>query len=173
MGSRIGRKFAGETYPISPGARGGSAAFARNSASGVAAFGGQAISTVAAPIQWAAIESGASPSANVPITPHVTGRIRITGMVTIANATGAAQHVDMQAQVDGGSPITFPLAQASVIANGFATVPFVLDLGSGTAPLSVGVAHTIALSIAASANGALSVTFSSSFMDIQEVSNPQ
>ena len=164
---RIGRTFARHSYPDTPRA-GGLAALARNFAQGPGGDTATPITAAGILVPWATIESGAPPGVSVPITPAVTGRVRISAVLTILNASGASAIVSVQAQTTAGL-IAFPLVQATVDASvgevdGFEAVPFLLDF---LAP--VGVVDNIQLFVTASADGALFLTLQSSTIDVQEL----
>jgi hypothetical protein len=156
---RIGRKFAQHSYPES---RFGDGAFARNFASGPPTGEGPTpIVTTGTPVSWETIESGAPPGVNVPITPHVTGRIRIIATIVVASVAGAGL-VGIGAVIDG-TPISTPQSFSAVVALGVVTVSFVLDVAVGFGP------HTVQIRAVAGADNVLVLQPHDSTLDIQEL----
>jgi hypothetical protein len=158
---RIGRKYASHSYPIPRAAT--SVPYARNFAVGPATT--VPITTVAAAIPWAIIESGAAPGINVPITPKSTGIVRIHSVVTIKNSSNAPVQAAVVAAV-GGTPLPVPLSESVTIpAAGSVSLPILTE----TPALPIGVLANISIGVVASANGALSVVTGSSSLEVQEV----
>lgn len=150
------------SYPDTP--RGlNAASFARNAAIGPDTDPVD-ISDAGTQVPWAFIESGAPAGVNIPITPRATGRVLISGVLSIANTAEGALDVQVQIQVDG-STITFPLLEKTTIpAGGFGTLPIV-----AVPPLmTVGTAKNISILVTASAEG-LQLSPESSELNIQEV----
>lgn len=163
MSFRVGRKSAQHSYPTSPGAAGGAAAFARNFAQG------PSVDTAVADgagtqIPWAFIESGAAPGVHVPITPQVTGRVRIVGVFAIVSVDEASVNIHFTVQIDDVTHAT-PVVSATVPASGLATVPFLVDIPV----LPVGTTSNISILATASDSPGLSLAELSSTLDIQEL----
>jgi hypothetical protein len=159
---RIGRKYASHVYPDTP--RSLPAAFARNFAATQTPL---AITTVATAITWTVLQAGVPPSATIPITPKVTGILRIIASI-LAQSTSAAvpASVTVNLVVDGGAPslIIVDTVDNNIPGEGFAgaaTMTVVIDI---TVPVG---AHTVALQILDQANGL--ATMIAAFVDIQEL----
>lgn len=165
MGFRVGRSRAQHVYPESRGVT--TLVFARNFAQGPSET--TAVTMAGVQVPWTSIESvGGSPppgTVDVPITPRVTGRVRLLAMVAVQNTSGAAAKVSVQAQVGGVTVVGAPLGTETVDATtGVETVPYVFDL-----TLPVGTTSDIELLVSASADGALALIPSSTTLDIQEL----
>jgi hypothetical protein len=158
---RIGRKYAQHSYPIPRAAT--SVPYARNAAVGPAAS--VPITTVAAAIPWAIIESGAAPGVNVPITPRSTGIVRIHSVVTVKNSSNAPVQATVAAVVNG-TPLPVPgFESVTIPASGSMAIPILTE----TPPLPIGVLANIEIAVVASADAALSLIFASSSLEVQEV----
>lgn len=157
---RIGRSHAKHSYPDTP--RAAVAAYARNFAQGPAAL--TSIVAGGTQLPWAVIESGAPAGVHVPITPRVTGKIRLIAAITIQSDGEGADIVQVQAQINDIT-IATPLVQSTVIAGGFGAIPFVLDI---PALLPIGSQLDISL-LVTDADGGTSLTVQSSTLDIQEL----
>lgn len=161
---RIGRSRAQHSYPDTP--RGGGAfAFARNYASTEQSqnFGAGSFN-----INWQSIEApGADPvpGTNVPITPQVTGRIRIIVTGVYRNTTLNMVNVAEIVFVDG-----------NLITEGAETVDGTVDTTNGDATITVvvdttvtpGSTHQVSIQCAAS-TASSGVTLELAQIDIQEL----
>lgn len=116
-------------------------------------------------IEWALLESGTSPNADVPITPRSSGIIRISGVLTVSNSDAAAHTVQVLVVVNGVAVPAPGAETVTVPATGVVAVPFLTE----TIPLPLGMAATIEILAVASADGYLSAVLDSSTLDIQEV----
>lgn len=175
MAHRIGRKHAAETYP-EPRAGGGGvniAAMARNYASGPASDTDVPIAGVQIP--WNVIDSGAALGPNVPITPHVTGRILVSAMISLENVSASPVNVRVRVQI-GGVSVTIPTDPSSLLdaapAEGRSSIVIPL---SAQLTVAVGVAINIQIFVSADDEpGTLvRVVADSSTLNIQEVTFPQ
>jgi hypothetical protein len=173
---RIGRTFARHSYPDTP--RGGGAfAFARNFAKGPGTEGAQPITDTGTQILWGTIDVPATPpnSANVAITPHVTGVVRVHGVVSVQNTSGADAVVTVQVRVNGVT-VSTPAPETTVRAanssaedeNGFAAIPFLAEL-TATEGLVIGTYAEIQILVTAITNGSLGLTVNDSTLEVQEV----
>jgi hypothetical protein len=142
MAARIGRKSASETYPQT--GRGGSSAYARNSAQGPATV--TAITSTASPptqaLVWQLVESGGGATANVPVTPRVTGNLKVTVVLNVNNPTGAA--IQFSAVVTIGGTAVAQISQQVIPTgasdNGSLTIqPFGLTGNPLGVPVEIGV----------------------------------
>lgn len=167
MGSfRIGRAYAKHVYPERRGGGGDPlTAFARNFASGPK--GSTSVSLAGTQVPWNSVDVGPN-GVNVPITPVSTGIVRIAGVLTLANSTGAPVFVSVHIQVDSVS-LPIPLSQTvSVPATGTVDVPFLTETDAGDTP--VGVTSHIQVLLNAASDSAITLTQEGSTLDIQEVS---
>lgn len=147
----------------STGATGTPLPFAFNSGSGPAAP--LAIDSGGVSLIWNALGSGAPPTTDVPITPAVTGRVRIMGMVGLINASGPNLPITVQLGIDGVVQLT-PLAQSTLTNTGTSDVeiPFLFE-----ANLALG-AHTIQIIVSTVGLGtSAQVATETSTIDIEEL----
>jgi|HubBroStandDraft_1064217.scaffolds.fasta_scaffold139983_1 hypothetical protein len=163
MGSRIGRKSAAETYPVSPGAQGGSAANARNSAVGPA--GNVTITAAGSPptqaITWQFVEAGVNASPNVVVTPRASGDFKVTAVVNVSNPQGAAIELLAVVTVNGTAVSEISQQSVPIGANSSLTLlPF------GVSGLPLGTPANIGVKV--SGNG-LQLTAASSTIFVEEV----
>lgn len=160
------------SYPDTRGA--GSLAFARNIAAGPAGETPTAIATGGGTqVPWAVIFAPTpSSGVDVPITPRVTGALRITGMLTIVNAAVTASTVHVRVQIDGVT-IPFPGSAFDELSTVPASGTVVLPIFAITGPLltPVGETHNVEILLIASATN-LAMVQESSFLDIQETQAP-
>lgn len=160
------------SYPETRGA--GALAFARNIAAGPAGETPTDIATGGGTqVPWAVIFAPTpSSGVDVPITPRVTGALRITGMLTIVNVAVTASTVHVQVQIDGVT-IPFPGGafdeSSTVPASGTVVLPIFAITGPLLTP--VGATHNVEVLLIASAVG-LGMVQESSFLDIQETQAP-
>jgi hypothetical protein len=158
---RIGRKHAQHSYPDTP--RGAVAAFARNYAS---TNQNQDFSTGTVDVAWQAIESGAAPGTDVPVTPRVTGRVRIITTCVLINETLNPINVSVFSRIDG-SPVgeaAETVDAATETSNGESTITFVVDADA----LPVGAAHQVSVRCTSSSATA-DLTLAVAQVDIQEL----
>lgn len=165
VGHAIGTRH--YSYPETP--RGaGALAFARNVAGGPA---GEVPTDIAVSpgtqVPWSGIAVGTAPSVNVPITPKVTGHLRITGVLTIVNVSGTPRLVLVQLQIGGVTPVLIPeIEQPTIPAGDIVAVPILFE----TAPPQTPIGTTSNIQILLTASGAgLGLVQLSSILDIQEV----
>jgi hypothetical protein len=165
MASRIGRKYATETYPTSRGL--GGLSYARNYAGGPATPQGVVVAP-GAPVNWALVESTGAAGTSVPITPKSTGLVLVSGTIVATNGAGTVQSLSVQVAVDGvlATPASVVALGAAGTANSEATVAFQALLG----PLSVGIAHSVTVVVLASAGGDVTLATGDSTVSVQEVS---
>lgn len=162
---RIGRKYARHVYPdTNRGA--GLLAYARNSASaieGAQPAGGIVADPGVSPLAWADIESTpGSGGASVPITPKVTGILRVVGMLTLVGpGIAAAANVRIDVLIDG-APVAS--TQQTVEVDGVANVGFQVDRYDA----GIG-AHTVALQAAALTGADANLKVTNMEIDIQEL----
>lgn len=170
MSEFIGRTGSHRVYSY-PDRRGGNPAelFARNFAAGPL-LDTDIETGEGTPVPWAVIESGAPAGINVPITPRSTGRIRISGAITVKSVVGVATVSLFVQTFDGVTVSTLPiplLEENTISAAGFEVIPFLTE-NIGGALLPIGVPTSIRILLIASESG-LSLLSLSSTIDIQEV----
>ena len=161
---RIGRRYAQHVYPDTP--QRAPAAFARNYAQTVTP---STLGSGANNVSWTSIEGGGviPPSIHVPITPNVTGRVRIIATVTLVNSTIAPIDVIEQIQINGAAPpASAPAAAETVDAatgegSGLATMTLLLDIS-----LPVGPTTQIEIQLTA---GTAGLELSAASIELQEV----
>jgi hypothetical protein len=146
------------------GATGSPTGFARNYATGPAADTSVATATPVL-VLWAARDVPGGASTDVPITPAVTGRVRVMANLGIKNVTLGGGAVDFFVEVlkDG---VPFGVVSAgSVPSSEFVEVPILVEttLTLALHQISVLVTVTTALS-------SLDIAASSCSIDVQEVS---
>ena len=170
---RIGRSRAQHSYPTSP--RATTLPLARNSASGPDAggAGGQVIGSAGAQIVWEDFEIGVPPSADVPITPSVTGIVHVTGVIVIL-ASVSNLNVHLRVQL-GGVNVDVPASE--IISTGETpdqrvAIPFDVIIGSGenTPALDIGVTANIQIHL--TPDDDITVVADSSTIHLQEVTLP-
>lgn len=166
---RIGRSRAQHSYPDTRGA--GPAGFARNSAFGPP-DGIQAISATGDKIKWSTLEVGTPGSTEVPITPQVTGIVRVIGSVVCRNtALSSANTMTVEIFIGGvglGARSISTIDGATESESGFITIPVLFDF-AGPSALSVGVAHKIELNVVPLQGGTSTAVVTLSSIDIQEL----
>lgn len=158
-----------EAYPEPRRGSGSSDSFVRNFASAPAS------QTVVADdpgsqIVWNSIFSGAAASADVPITPAVTGRIRVSAVIVLKNiSSDPAVDSGVQVVVQVGNPgvdTTVPFDERVSIPIGAAVAIPVL---TETDPQPVGTPTSISILLVAGDADAIALVSQSSTIDIQEV----
>jgi hypothetical protein len=162
---RIGRSRAQHSYPDTRGAAPNG--FARNSALGPDG-GSQALPDK---IKWGILEVGTVGGTVVPITPRVTGIIRIIGSVVCENEDINPNVMKVVVFVDGVSLVTGSVSTidaAPEAGHGFITIPIEVDL-AGVLALSTGVTHTIEVQVVPLNGGTSTSVVSLSALDIQEL----
>jgi hypothetical protein len=165
---RIGRTFARHSYPDTPRA-GGLAALARNSA-----FGPDSPPLAVDPVNgtkltWQSIEVGTPGGTVVPITPKVTGIVRVIVNVVFENA-GASDVIGVDLLVNGSTTGTTEstIDASSEGGSAFITIPWVVDFAGGV-KLPVGPTYNLEVKVAQlHGSGTISVLGVSS-IDIQEL----
>jgi hypothetical protein len=164
---RIGRTFARHSYPDTP--RGASAAFARNSAFGPNSPPLSVDPVAGTLITWQSIEVGTIGGTVVPITPKVTGIVRVIVNVVFENA-GAADVVGVDLLVNGATTGTTEstIDSSSEAGHAFITVPWLVDFAGGF-KLPVGATYNLEVKVAQlHGSGTISVIGVTS-IDIQEL----
>lgn len=121
-------------------------------------------------IIWNSMDVGTAPSTDVPITPAVTGIIRVSGVICLKNtSTDPSVLSGVQLLVQVGNPpvatlIPF-LERASIDVGEAVVIPVLTE----TAPQPIGVATSISILLIAGDANAISLVSQSSSLDIQEV----
>jgi len=168
MAFRIGRKFASHTYPETP--RAAPAAFARNSA--VRKGSPITITDTFAEISWTIIESNGGSGVDVPITPSVTGVVRLLVVLVVSNVSSTPTNVFVQARVNHVTQ-TFPAIATTVDARlsddppipGLETVTYLLD----GVLVPVGVPYNIEIYISTTPMSGDELNLADVTLDIQEL----
>ncbi len=121
-------------------------------------------------IVWNSIFSGAPASTDVPITPAVTGRLRVSAVICLKNISSDPSVLSgVQVIVQVGNPpvdTLIPFLERVSIPEGAAVVIPVL---TETDPQPVGVATSISILLIAGDANAIALVSQSSSIDIQEV----
>ena len=167
---RIGRSRAQHSYPDTP--RAGVAAFARNSAFGPQG-GTQGLPAIGDKVKWTALEVGTVGGTVVPITPHVTGIVRVIVTVECQNTnTAAGNTMAVNLLVDGasvgvttGSPINAAIVEGQL---GIIAIPLTVVF-AGANKLSVGVAHTLEVQVTPLQGGTATAVIGFTSIDVQEL----
>lgn len=170
MSEFVGRTGSQRLYSYPEAPRGGSysALFARNFAYGPLFPTPVDIDTSpGTDVPWSVIESGALAGVIVPITPRSSGVVRISGVIVVKSSSESAESVSLQILGNGDILLGVPFLETqSIIANGFAAIPF----ASEAYPLPVGVVVNIKIRLTASTGGGvLQLRPDSSTIDLQEV----
>lgn len=133
--------------------------FSNNSADGPAA--NTAIGGAGALVPWQHVANGAA-GTTISVTPKVTGRFKVTAMVGVANATGAAIIAQLQLQVNGADVNGAVSVDVIEATTGFGTLSmtFVTTLPVSSTPATFGILVT--------GNGA-SITANESCMVVEEL----
>lgn len=123
-----------------------------------------------AQVVWNSISSGAAASADVPITPAVTGIIMVRGVLVLKNTSSDPQvNSGVQVIVQVGNPpvdTLIPFLEVATINIGDAVV---IPILTQTDPQPVGVATSISILLIAGDAGTISLVSQSSSLEIQEV----
>ena len=123
-------------------------AFASNSAEGPGSNQG-VVSGAGVNVLWSSIEAGPpGPSATVQITPAVTGRVRVSGMVCVF--LGSAPNLDIVVRlVVGGVTQASPTAISTLVTAGtdFVEIPFLFET---TLTLAL---HTVGINVSSTGGG--------------------
>jgi hypothetical protein len=174
MASRIGRPYAKETYPETPRG-GGLAALARNYAVGPSGEVATAIPiTPGVQIPWGTIDVPTNPPViqDVPITPHVSGIVRVLGSIGVSNSDNNPHilHVDVQINgvtypVPNAEEVTVPASVAGEEADGFIQIPIMVEVPG----LTLGTQIRVQILLTALTNSVLAVTVNNSTLELQEV----
>jgi hypothetical protein len=145
-------------------------AFARNFASAPATQTTVA-SDPGSQIVWNSMDVGTAPSTDVPITPAVTGIIRVAAVICLKNNSGdPAVLSGVQVIVQVGNPpvdTLIPFLERASIDIGEAVVIPVL---TETDPQPIGVPTSISILLIAGDANAIALVSQSSSIDIQEMS---
>jgi hypothetical protein len=167
MSFRIGRKGAQHSYPVSRGAL--ALPFAFNYAMNLEA---QDLSD-ASPVEvvWdnagtngVESDSAIPPGTIVPITPRVTGRVRVI-VTVVAKSFGGELNVGLRAAT-GGPPVQVMGVVQSIAGGAIATVSFVYDFTALSALLPVGVVTNLDLQLVVLGSDGI---LHSATMDVQEL----
>ena len=146
------------------------APLARNSAKGPSADTPIGQTPVLTNVPWTTVESTGAAGASVPITPVLTGKVRISGVVQIASSGEvAADHFNVAIVVDAAvvvvvaSDLQVPLGDGKA----FLTVPFdtVVSLSLALHTVQIGVQSVIGASV----NYILPHAGNPTFVDVQEL----
>ncbi len=156
------------SYPVTPrGASASGAGFARNFAIGPASP--QDVFTTGTAITWQAVDVPGTNPEDVPITPRSTGNIRVSGVVTVENASVNSDSVTVQLKVNGVL-FTFPAPKSSTGQSGeggFIAIPYLVVFKG----LSIGVPVVTQLIVTAEADGEITLTTGNSTLNVEEVQN--
>lgn len=163
MAFRIGRKFAQHTYPERLGGGGTSDSFARNF--GMGPLNEEPVPGDGINVPWETIASGASPGANVPITPAVTGRLLIHGVVVLKNDTADDLQITLHVNLDGTTLISH---FSTLAGSGSLAMPFLVE----TVPVSFALHQVTVFVTCGGADNVMSLGSETCTVEIQEVSNP-
>lgn len=151
------------SYPENPRAA-ALGLFARNFASGPKVDTN--IADVEVNIPWNSID--VPPNAgntDVPITPRATGVVLISGMVAVANTSGAQCAVLITVKLDG-VPIAPPTVMSPTVENGgLVIVPILIEVD-----IPVGETHAISVSAEGEAVSNVILVGEGSSLNLQEVS---
>lgn len=156
------------SYPETP--RTASAlALARNFAYGPGTT--TSIGTSATPVPWNAIGVG-SPGINVPITPRVTGLVRVSGVICVKSLSGIQESVNVQVVVNG-VPLLSPFFEVPTVeAGGAIAIPILTEIDvftNGGSQLPLGATANVQIVLSASNDGVLELATQSSSLELQEV----
>jgi hypothetical protein len=163
---RIGRKYAAATYPQSPGAAGGTAAFARNSA--VGPNSNQPLTTnLATNVVWTLIASTEAAGPNVPITPQATGNVIVEVVVNASNSDTAAHTLNVAVAV-GGTPVG-PESIVELGPTGTAASQVAIPVQVPISDLPIGDTSEITVQVTASAANVITLPISRSSISVREV----
>lgn len=153
------------SYPETP--RGGGAlAFASNFAIGPSGEGTPVLAA-GTQIPWSLVAVPGTGPEDVPITPRITGRIRISGVVTVLNGSVNSDNVTLQLQVNDVT-VALPAPETSTGQSGeggFVAIPYLVVLTG----LPIGVQANIQMLVTAQTDGEISVTSGDSTMDVEEI----
>lgn len=168
MAFRIGRKYAQHSYPET--GQSGVTPFAYNYAIGPATSP-LGMTQAGTTITWTRVEStGLSSTGNVPITPEVTGRVRITATVEVQNQSElSAQDAAIHLLVNGTPVASFANTIPASLGGGntgLEVISFTFDLVPPAA-LAVGATANISL-VALSSTDDVALSVVAATIDIQE-----
>jgi hypothetical protein len=169
-----------EVYP-DPRGGAGAQSFARNSAIGPTTVTDVISTFPGTSVPWTTIASGAPAGVNVPITPLSTGRVRISGVLSLKNITNDPQtagNVSLGISVDGGATLLpFPANERNAVGapgggadSSAEAVPFLIETTAAQTP--VGILANVNISVTANATSVIQLIAESSSLDIQELSAP-
>lgn len=159
-----GRLQTQHSYPDTRlGSNGGVGPFARNLALFSAGETPAPISS-GDQITWTFVAVGADGVPEVPITPKITGELRITGDLVVVNGSGSPQSIVVQGEIDG-TPIGVLFNGVETLADGeSATIPIFFETLTSP-PTPVGVTSNVEIRL--TTTGALGLA--SAQLDVQEV----
>lgn len=176
MSHIIGRgRYARETYP---GAQRASAAFARNFALFANLAAPQPVSPGPVTLLWDnggvnGVESNpvGAPGTVVPITPKVTGRVRVIVTVEVKNQGGSEVEVAVALHA---APPSGPIPPDAVVTNnmeiaGIEVITFVFDYTPMTGTLPVGGTTNLSVLVTTGPTLPGSVNIIAATMDVQEL----
>ena len=167
---RIGRSRAQHSYPDTRGA--GVAGFARNSAFGPSPQTPLAIAALGTKIPWVAPEVGTAGSTIVPITPNVTGIVRVLADVVVENTAGVVNNMLVELFVNGVTSGPVVVSVSTIPAkiendSGFITIPFEFDF-AGANKLTLGTLYKMEIKVTPM-QGGTSTKVDYASIDIQEL----
>ena len=174
MSEFVGRTGSHRVYSYPEAPRGGSSVpFARNSAIGPQFDGPLPITQAGVLIPWQGIENvGSVPpgTTDVPITPRVTGVVRVICTIAVQNV-GTTQNVEANLLVDGSLVASFP---NTILGPGegpdeFETITFAFDFSPATAPLlPLGTSFQVSIKLLSDVDD-VSLQLDTATLDIQEL----
>lgn len=156
------------SYPETP--RGGGAfAFARNYARGP--INATDIGTGGTIVPWGSVTSTGNPGVNVPITPRVTGIVRIIGVISVKSVSGVQETVQLMVTINGVQ-LQVPFFETpSIEAGGQIDVPILVETDASVGgPLPVNTTANVQIIAFASTGGVLQLVSDTCTLAVQEVS---
>ena len=150
------------------GATGSFPTFARNYGSGPNPL--QVVTSAGTPINWSVLGSGVAPTPNVPITPRVTGNLRIQGTLRLDTPSSAPLPFVVQLMVNGVTQSTPSSSGNLDILASANEVPYLfeLDAASGTGR-AVGATTIIGIVVTTGLATTMHIAVDAATIDIQEV----
>ena len=135
----------GSTGPTGAAGGGGGGSFAANFGRGPATD--EAFNAVGAAIIWEAVDVGTPAVATIQITPLSTGRIRVTGMVSVSNPSQADLPITIQLQV-GFALQTTPVATSTLTSVASKNdMPFLFETTPALTPVGVTIQLQIVVTV--------------------------
>lgn len=166
----IGRGSGGRPYSYPETPRGGGlAALARNYAVGPS--DPQAIAAAGTQITWGTVDVAGFTFNDVPITPHVSGRVRVRASIGVQNTSNNPVTVIVEVQVDG---VTYPVpaheeftvpASSGPEDDGFVQIPVLTTLTG----LALGTSVNVQINMIALTDAVLELTTNNSTLELEEV----